>query len=81
MTDITQEHPAEQLLTLDEVCEYLRISRWSLYQLINDRRLNTVRIGTRRLVAPQDFQEFLDALRADGNRQSFVSTTPYEEGR
>lgn len=78
----THDNQAQQpLLTLDEVCEYLRISRWSLYQLINDRRLKTVTIGTRRLVAPEDFQDFLEALRADGKRQARARATPGEEGR
>lgn len=70
MTDTTtSDHTTpETLMTLDEVCDYLRISRWSVYQLINDRRLTTVRIGTRRLVTPEDFHDFLTALRAEGAR-------------
>lgn len=42
---------APVLLTIPEVCAMLRVSRWSVYQLINSRRLKTVKIGRRRLVA------------------------------
>jgi excisionase family DNA binding protein len=44
----------------------LRISRWSLYQLINRNRLKTIRIGQRRLIAADDLREFLDELRREG---------------
>jgi excisionase family DNA binding protein len=57
---------APLLLTVPEACEALRISRWSLYQLINKRRLKTVRIDRRRLVAPADLAALIEELRAEG---------------
>jgi excisionase family DNA binding protein len=57
---------APLLLTVPEACDALRISRWSLYQLINKRRLKTVRIDRRRLVAPADLAALIEELRAEG---------------
>ena len=37
-----------QLLTINEVAELLRISRWSVYQLIWSGQLRTLKIGRRR---------------------------------
>lgn len=54
------------LLTVPEACEALRISRWSLYQLINRRRLKTVRIDRRRLIAPADLTALIEELREEG---------------
>jgi excisionase family DNA binding protein len=55
------------LLTIDEARGVLRISRWSIYQLINRGRLKTVRLGRRRLVAADDLRGLLDELRQTGD--------------
>lgn len=60
----TDQPPA--LLTLEEARAILRVSRWSLYKLINHRRLKTVRIGHRRLVAVSDLSALIEELRQDG---------------
>lgn len=60
--------PLEQrtgLLTITEVGEELRISRWSVYRLINNGQLRTVRIDRRRLVAPADLAALIEALRQE----------------
>jgi excisionase family DNA binding protein len=57
---------APLLLNLVEAADALRISRWQLYQLINDRRLNTVKIGRRRFVIPGDLYALVDQLRNEG---------------
>ena len=54
-----------RLLGLSEACQSLRISRWSLYQLINQRRIKTVRVNGRHLVAPQDLDDFVESLRTE----------------
>lgn len=67
MTDIETNHTSQQrLLTVTEACDVLRISRWHIYQLINSRRLKTVRIDRRRLVAPDDLDAFIADLRTEG---------------
>ena len=53
----------EPLLTLNEAAQVLRISRWTMYQLINKNRLKTVRINERRLVTTQDLRQFIEDLR------------------
>lgn len=56
---------AHVLLTIDEARDVLRISRWSLYQLINQGRLTPIRIGRRRLIAAEDLRALLDELRQE----------------
>ena len=63
----TASNDAPLLLNLVEAAEALRISRWALYQLINKRRLKTVRIDRRRLIAPADLTTFIEELRQEGD--------------
>ena len=56
------------LLTLEEARAVLRISKWSLYKLINCNRLTPIRIGTRRLIAADDLRALLDELRQEGTQ-------------
>lgn len=65
-TTVTRSSDAPLLLTITEACDALKISRWSLYQLINKRRLKTVRIDRRRLVTPADLSALIEELRAEG---------------
>jgi excisionase family DNA binding protein len=48
-----------RLLTLDEACRYLKVSVWSLYQLINKKALPTVKIGGRRLVRYVTLRDYI----------------------
>jgi len=48
------------LLTVDEACKRLRISRWSFYQLVNRRELATIQIGRRRLVPQKAVTAFIE---------------------
>ncbi|MBC6459858.1 helix-turn-helix domain-containing protein [Actinomadura sp. HBU206391] len=47
------------VLTVDEAAERLRVSRWSVYNLIRSNQLRTVKIGRRRLVPVAALDEFL----------------------
>lgn len=71
MTKTNQPAPTEpaRLLDINEACETLRISRWSMYQLINQRSIKTVRVRGRHLIAPQDLDDFVDRLRAEGDQR------------
>lgn len=51
------------LLTVTEACVVLRVSRWSLYQLIRSRKLATVQIGRRRLIPRVALQALIERLR------------------
>jgi excisionase family DNA binding protein len=55
------------LMTVQEASDALQISRWQLYQLINQRRLNTVKIGRRRFIVPDDLLALVDELRQEGD--------------
>ena len=50
------------VLTVDEAAERLRVSRWTLYNLIRSNQLRTVKIGRRRLVPVNALAEYLDKL-------------------
>ena len=71
MTKTNQPAPTEpaRLLDINEACEALRISRWSMYQLINQRSIKTVRVRGRHLIAPQDLDDFIDRLRAEEDQR------------
>ena len=53
----------EQLMTVDEVAERLRISRSTVYYLINAKQLETVLVGKRLRIEPSALQAMLDRGR------------------
>jgi excisionase family DNA binding protein len=50
------------VFTIDEAAEQLRVSRWTLYNLIRTNQLRTIKIGRRRLVPASALTECLDQL-------------------
>ncbi len=60
-------HPGmPAVLTVTEACEVLRISRWSLYQLIRSRQLDSYTIGRRRFISETALWACLDRLQDEG---------------
>jgi excisionase family DNA binding protein len=57
---------APLLLTVDEACDALRVSRSQLYDLFNKRRLRSVRINRRRFIVPADLTALIEELREEG---------------
>ncbi|MEV0473776.1 helix-turn-helix domain-containing protein [Streptomyces prunicolor] len=55
----------ELLLTVKEASEKLRISKWTLYQLIRSRRLATIQIGRRRLIPAAAVQALVQQLQQE----------------
>jgi excisionase family DNA binding protein len=53
---------ADRLLTVQEAADWLRVSRWSVYNLIRSNQLHTVRIGRRRLVTPVALARCIELL-------------------
>ena len=51
------------LLTIDAAAASLRVSRWSVYNLIRSGQLRTIRIGRRRLVPMNALTECLERLK------------------
>ncbi len=55
----------KRLLTIPEACEYLRISRATLYRHIKEGRIKPVKIGKRTLIDKRD----LDLLIEESKRK------------
>jgi excisionase family DNA binding protein len=51
------------LLTINEAAARLRVSRWSVYNLIRSGQLRTIKIGRRRLVPIDALNECLERLK------------------
>ncbi|WUO44137.1 helix-turn-helix domain-containing protein [Streptomyces sp. NBC_00285] len=65
-THLQNHHPDEpELLTVKEASEKLRISKWTLYQLIRSRRLATIQIGRRRLIPAAAVQALVQQLQQE----------------
>lgn len=58
----TQSPP--NLFTVSEAAEQLRISNWLLYELIRTNQLQTITIGTRRLVLHEDLVKYVKERKA-----------------
>lgn len=56
--------PGGGMLTVEEACQYLRISKWTLYRLIQSGTLRTIKIGSRRLIPMQALQDFVGQLES-----------------
>jgi excisionase family DNA binding protein len=57
-----REVTGDYLLTINETAQRLRVSRWSVYNLIRANQLRTVKIGRRRLVTPAALTEYVKHL-------------------
>lgn len=53
------------MLTIQEACAALRVSKWTLYQLIRSRQLGTIKIGSRRVVPLRAIQALIERLQAE----------------
>lgn len=59
------ESSAPTMLTVAEACARLRISKWTLYRLIRDGKLTSVKIGSRRLISMRSILHFIERLEAE----------------
>ena len=60
-----KQHTRQVLLTIPEACAYLRVSRHTIYRLLNERKLASVRVLRRRLVPLETIESFI-AREAEG---------------
>ncbi|WP_280483576.1 helix-turn-helix transcriptional regulator [Nocardia farcinica] len=51
-----------RLLTIPEVSAQLRLSKWSVYQLIHECKLASVKVGARRFVPASELDRFVAGL-------------------
>jgi excisionase family DNA binding protein len=56
--------PNSAVLTAREACEYLRISKWTLYKLIRGCQIKAMKIGNRRLVRRKSLENYMDEREA-----------------
>lgn len=54
-----QDNKKPVLLTVPEVCDCLRVSRYTIYRLLNQRKLASVHVLKRRLVPLEALEDFL----------------------
>lgn len=66
-TNMTTQASDVVLLTVPEACDQLRISRWMFYRLIQTRRLETIKIGSRRLVRASAVRDLVARLEREGD--------------
>lgn len=59
---MTSGEDGPRLYTVAQVVERLGLSRARVYQLLNEGRLRSVKIGARRLVRESALAEFIDGL-------------------
>jgi excisionase family DNA binding protein len=57
----SKDLPVKLLLTTDEACRVLAISRSKLYELLGSGNLPSVRIGRSRRIRMRDLEEFVDS--------------------
>jgi len=52
----------EGLLRVDDVASILKVSRWTVYRLIKERQLVSVKVGSSRRVPAESVREYIAAL-------------------
>jgi excisionase family DNA binding protein len=60
MSNPLQAEGCPSLLTITEATEQLRVSRWTIYQLIRTKELKSLTIASRRFIASDDLANFID---------------------
>jgi excisionase family DNA binding protein len=62
----SNDKEAEHVLTVQQACRRLQISKWSLYRQFQSGMLASVKIGRRRLIPVEEIEKFLERLKAEG---------------
>ncbi|MFV3114236.1 helix-turn-helix domain-containing protein [Gordonia amicalis] len=62
VSEPTPASEAHRLLAVDEARQLLGVSKWTLYRLIREQQLDTVKIGARRFVPADALHRFIEAL-------------------
>lgn len=55
----------DRLISIPEAARRLGLSYWTLYRWAQDRRVPSIRLGRRRLIAVCDLQAMIDKARTD----------------
>lgn len=54
-----------QLLTVEQVCERLVVSRWTVYRLIKERQVESVLVGRCRRITAASLNDYITDLVED----------------
>lgn len=60
-------HPSPEMLTVDEIAEYLRVSRATICRWCSTGKLPTFRIGKGWRVRKKDLEHYIDQQRVMGS--------------
>ncbi|MGQ4615210.1 helix-turn-helix domain-containing protein [Nocardia sp. R7R-8] len=66
--DVNRSSSQGPLLTVPESANQLRISRWSIYDLIHRRQLLSVKIGRRRFIPSSELHRYVNSLPLSGGQ-------------
>lgn len=58
---------SKRLLNINDGCEAIGLGRSTLYRLIRTGQIETVKVGSRRLIPTEAIDQFIDSLKA-GNQ-------------
>lgn len=61
-----QQEVVPVVLTVKEACAALHVSPWTLYKLIRERKLDSIKIGRRRLIPVGEIPALIERLRTEG---------------
>ncbi|MCK4910718.1 MAG: helix-turn-helix domain-containing protein [Thermodesulfovibrionales bacterium] len=56
----------DKLFSINETLEILKVSRATLYRLISEKKIKTVKIGNRTFVLSEEIDSFIAKLRNKG---------------
>lgn len=61
--DKSKEVPMDRLISIPEAARRLGLSYWTLYRWAQERRVPSIRLGRRRLIAVSDLQAIINKAR------------------
>lgn len=61
------------VLTIKEACTYLCVSRYTLYKLIDEKKVKGFRIGKRRLFTDEELDKFVRSQMVDDSDSVLVN--------
>jgi excisionase family DNA binding protein len=67
MNDTQRDGPVENLLSLEEACEALNVSRQLIYRLVASGQLPIVKLGDRTLFRPSDLNHLITRSTRGGD--------------
>ncbi len=52
-----------EILTVREAARLIKVTEWSIYELIRQNKISYIPIGRRRLIVKKDLLEYLNKIR------------------